>query len=192
MPKQSMSWVIVSAIIALGFSLLYVRSLFVLDVITVLSPVPGNPSVNKAQALFSGEGKLDLTLGDRVGAETDKPALVRREFYFYTGPDGPDDPRPAWRDLLPYFSTSWGDGAVHMNISKLTLAFLFYLPPARHAYKALRRRRRLNKSLCPACGYDLRATPNRCPECGWSPVAAKVRNPNRGGSATGEGVSVKS
>ncbi len=50
------------------------------------------------------------------------------------------------------------------------------LPAGRAVTWAARRWRQANRpGLCPACGYDLRATPDRCPECGAVPSTEQVK-----------------
>ena len=55
---------------------------------------------------------------------------------------------------------------------------LFALPLIRIG-RTIQSRRRRRVGHCPACGYDLRATPDRCPECGQIPDTFAHRPANR-------------
>lgn len=61
-------------------------------------------------------------------------------------------------------------GARYVNIPYWLPAGLFVLWPA-IVIPGVLRRRRASRGLCPTCGYDLRASPDRCPECGTARAA---------------------
>jgi hypothetical protein len=53
-----------------------------------------------------------------------------------------------------------------VGITPWLLMLLSLILPTVWLRRHLRQRHRRTAGLCPACGYDLRATPGHCPECG--------------------------
>ena len=85
----------------------------------------------------------------------------------------------ATSDGATYAGPSYVSGQKSLAVSWWLPALAFAALPAARAWRrAVRRRRerRAGRNLCPACGYDLRATPARCPECGHVPSGAEAHS----------------
>lgn len=84
-----------------------------------------------------------------------------------------------WQDSARRWAFFWQTGAQGWDIAYrrelivpawFTVVLFLILPTIR-----LLSRKRPQVGVCVACGYDLRATPDRCPECGTIPAKVKSR-----------------
>jgi hypothetical protein len=79
-------------------------------------------------------------------------ALLFGTYSRYVGTTDPI-PTSSWSLFIPYWIV------IALTALEPVLAFR----------AAMRERQRRRTGICPICGYDLRATPDRCPECGRVP-----------------------
>jgi hypothetical protein len=174
-------------LLSLATAALWLRSAWRSDQVsyqhTTITEADGSAGVRRSGWVESHRGRIEL-IGARVdynGFNRGVPEGDQGWRYWSYAPD------PSWirvpiEGVLGFGieSSIWSSGPdpnASVRWSHTTLQFphwflvlLLAVPPAIAAVRwwRRRRRRRLDPDArpCPACGYDLRATPERCPECG--------------------------
>ena len=138
--------------------------------------------------IVSSDGRLMASKTDQVLA-FDGPTLPLRWTWSHQVPPAPEHPRTFWsRFGLIVSRIEKGERVAlgrwnHWDVR--VVGTPYWLPAALLGgccwvcIRGMRRRHRTRSAgLCAACGYDLRATPDRCPECGAVPsnaIAGKTK-----------------
>lgn len=171
-----------------------VRSFFASDMIEHFTPGVTNGSVLqrwRVRLLF-GRGIMLVLYQHETDREDDPAQFAKdRNSYEHVRPWSYNVFPPTWPTRAPH---QWlgcgycdesivnraGWSAPTLRFVRVALWFpliLFALLPVGRNLLWHRRRRRIAARICPACGYDLRATPDRCPECGAVPAASSGDDP---------------
>ena len=162
----------VSLLLCIAVCVLWVRS-YATEVILVDShagrllliglEAPAGPA-RAAREAYTAERFLNLLVRPPAVIGTPATAAEYRwlGFWFARGSKGLIRyPNPAGERRTSLTCAFWIVGVPYWSMALLSAAV-----PATWLWRSRVSRRRLAAGRCGACGYDLRATPDRCPECG--------------------------
>ena len=154
----------VSLVLCMVVAGFWVRSMWRWDHVSRHWFAPGR---HRVIALDSNRGRISLNWGALPDAPG-RPESVRTT---RTSGSPRDVTVTAWqRWAYEYQRTSNGPEVIrYLAVHDVWLVALTSVLPGCWVLVARRRRRLLMLGRCAACGYDLRATPERCPECGELP-----------------------
>ena len=105
----------------------------------------------------------DVSEGTVIASATGSVSGVTNDVGFVEGPNG--------RLIIAVYCENFPDQ--HVRIPDWLLIASTLLLPCPWIARAIKHKRTKAAGLCPHCGYDLRATPERCPECGTAAASAK-------------------
>jgi hypothetical protein len=169
-----------SAVLFVAVCVLWARSEMVRDYAWVFLPWPADATVGGRRLKVdfdSGAGQVSVAWKVWPVAERERMRqfnpLAGEDVYHETFKDLPKhyarlDAPTMWNRI----GFMWFSGSTHSSIHAPYWALALFTAGLPGFWMATRRRRRLRKMAgrCMACGYDLRATPERCPECGAVPA----------------------
>jgi hypothetical protein len=169
-----------SLLLCVAVCVLWVRSRVVRDYGWAWLPWPADASGPRHLKLDVDSGGGQLQLAWKSWTDTDRELLrandelARSPSYHRTFPDPParyarSVPPTAWNAIG--FKQYSGPTHTSLVLPYWFAALLTAATPVTRVIARLRRRGRMKAGRCNACGYDLRATPERCPECGAVPAA---------------------
>jgi hypothetical protein len=168
-----------STLLFAAICLLWLRSHFRRDYAWAFLPWPGDATGQRVLWLNADTGNGQLEISWKIWPAADREQLRQRgdigadNLYHRAFPEIPpgyarSDPPTIWNAVgFKYYT-----GASHTGIwfPYWFATLLTATPPTVWTIARTRRRRREKAGRCLACGYDLRATPDRCPECGAVPT----------------------
>jgi hypothetical protein len=160
-----------SLLLCLGLCVLWIRSYWRADISWKISP--------RAWSAASNRGELTLAVLRTNYEDFESDRLYDTRAAYVRPRAGRDDRRDpaiivdfdfAGFVLFVARSDHLRDGRWHATLPHWFAAAPLALPPLLWLRGYRRRRRAQRSGLCHACGYDLRASPDRCPERGAAAV----------------------